>query len=149
MITLPWKILGALAIVSAASGWGYVEGRSAVQTEWDADSARIAQALAVAFTKSAAETEKIREVFIEYKQQAEVVTGGLERDVAASRSRLRVKATCSNMPNGSTVPGGTQTGTVELDPAARPAYFALRRGLAEQLGLLNLCRAELKKRAAH
>lgn len=137
-----WKPLAVVVVLAAWSGWVYVQGKDDVQQKWDAENARVATALSVVFEKSAKETEVIRETFIEYKRGAEAVTNRLELDVASGDKRLRIKAAC-RMPDPS-IPSGTGSGTAELDPAARPAYYALRRGLDEQRGLLNLCRARLK-----
>lgn len=146
MIPWYWKAGAALGMVVAVGAWGYIQGRDNVQQKWDRQNAEVAAALVVAFKKSAEETETIRGVFIEYKKSAEAITAGLERDVTAGRKRLRLKASCvPNTADASRAAGGT----AELDAAARLDYYALRRGIDEQRGLLNLCRAELKKRSAH
>jgi hypothetical protein len=139
-----WKAGAALGMVVAVGAYGYIQGRDNVQQKWDKQNAEVAAALVVAFKKSADETEAIRGVFIEYKKGAEAVTAGLERDVAIGVRKLRVKANCVSR---ATDASGTAAGTAELDAAARLDYYALRRGIDEQRGLLNLCRAELKKRS--
>jgi prophage endopeptidase len=143
-LRLYWKPLFVLWVMGVVAVVSYGAGRDRVQQRWDKQNAEIAQALTVAFEKSANETEVIRATFIEYKKGAEAVTAGLERDVLAGRQRLRVKATC--VPNTANA-GGTGGGTAELDATARQDYYTLRRGIDEQRGLLNLCRAELKKRS--
>jgi len=144
-LQLWWKSVVMALVLGYATVTAYGKGGAHVQQKWDAESAQIATALAAAFEKSAKETEVIRATFIEYKRGAEAVTAGLELDVAAGRQRLRLKASC--VPNTADA-GRAGSGTAELDATARPAYFALRRGIDEQRGLLNLCRAELKKRSA-
>lgn len=143
---IPWwvKDVAVLAVLGAIFGAGYFQGRDAVQQKWDKQNAEVAQALTVAFEQSAKETEVIRATFIEYKKGTEAVTAGLERDVLAGRKRLRIAASC--VPNTADA-GRTGSGTAELDAASGPTYYALRRGLDDQRGLLNLCRAELKKRS--
>lgn len=144
-LRLYWKPLVLVAVSLGAIIAADSYGAARVQNKWDKENERIATALAVAFEKSAKETEAIRGVFIEYKKGTEAVTANLERDVAVGVRKLRVKASC--VPNV-TDAGRAGSGTAELDAAARPTYYALRRGIDEQRGLLNLCRAELKKRSS-
>lgn len=146
MIPVWLKITAVVAAAGVFGGWCYGMGRDDVQQKWDKEAASVANALVVAFADSANKTEAIRSEFIEYKKGAEVVTAGLERDVAAGRQRLRVKANCVRT-TATTNASGTASGTAELDATARLDYYALRRGIDEQRGLLNLCRAELKKRS--
>lgn len=145
-LRLYWKPLVLLAVLVGAIIAADSYGAARVQQKWDKENERVATALAVAFEKSARETEVIRATFIEYKNGTEAVTAGLERDVAVGAKRLRLKASC--VPNTADA-GRAGSGTAELDATARQAYYALRRGIDEQRGLLNLCRAELKKRSAH
>ena len=144
-LRLYWKPLVLLAVLVGAIVAADSYGAARVQQRWDKQNAEVAQALTVAFEKSANETEVIRATFIEYKKGAEAVTAGLERDVLAGRKRLRFKASC--VPNTANA-GGTGGGTAELDATARQDYYTLRRGIDEQRGLLNMCRDELKKRSA-
>lgn len=146
MIPWYWKAGVAVGLVVAVGVWGYAQGRDDVQQKWDKQNTEIAQALVVAFKKSADETEVIRATFIEYKKGAEAITDRLQRDVDIGVRKLRVKATCvPNTADASRAAGGT----AELDTAARLDYYALRRGIDEQRGLLNLCRAELLKRSSN
>lgn len=69
----------------------------------------------------------------------------LESDVAAGRKRLRVAAEC--VPTSGTDASGVGGRTAELTPAARQDYFALVRGMEQQYQLLQLCRADLRRRA--
>lgn len=144
-LRLYWKPLVLLAVLVGAIIAADSYGAARVQNKWDKQNTVIAQALTVAFEKSAKETEVFRATFIDYKKGAEAVTAGLERDVADGRQRLRVKATCG-VPNAANA-NRTGSGPAELDATAGPTYYALRRGLDEQRGLLNFCRAELKKRS--
>lgn len=145
-LRLYWKPLALLVVLVGAIIAADSYGAARVQQRWDNENARVATALAEAFTKSATETEAIRNAFIEYKKGAEAVTAGLERDVASGRQRLRLKATCVRT-TATTDASGTGSGTAELDATARLDYYALRRGIDDQRALLNLCRAELKKRS--
>ena len=97
---------------------------------------------------SRAQTEAIRQTFIEYKAGKENETSVLERAIADGTKRLRVKASCPAVPSDGTVSGGAGRGTAELEPAAQRAYLSLRRGLDRQYAELQFCRSELRKRSA-
>lgn len=67
------------------------------------------------------------------------------RCVAAGTCGMRVAAHCPTVPaaqgsGSSDTAAGTAGGSAELDPTARPYYFALRNGLAVQYALLIKCR---------
>lgn len=143
----------AAFLIGAAGAW-YVQG-----LRWDNDvqAADLVTATAISanvdavnqqLIASRAQTEAIRATFIEYKAGKENETSALERAVADGTKRLRIKAGCPTVRAGGTFPGGTVSGTAELDPAARQDYFALRRGLDRQYAELQFCRSELRKRSA-
>jgi prophage endopeptidase len=144
----------AALLIGAAGAW-YVQG-----IRWDNDVAERDLSTATAIVAnvdavnsqliaSRAQTEQIRATFIEYKQGKENETNALERAVADGSKRLRVAARCpAAVRTDGTVSGGTGSGEPELDPAARLDYYALRRGLDRQYGLLQFCRSELRKRSA-
>lgn len=143
----------ALALLIGASGAWYVQG-----IRWDNDVADrdLATATAIAANVNAvnqqlvaaqAQTEAIRQTFIEYKAGKENETSALERAVADGSKRLRVKARCPAVRADATVSGGTGSGTAELEPAAQRAYLSLRRGLDRQYAELQFCRSELRKRS--
>lgn len=142
----------AAAILGACSAW-YVQG-----LRWDNDVAGrdIISATAIAenvdavnqqLIASRAQTEAIRATFIEYKAGKENETNRLERAVADGTKRLRIKASCPSVRTDGTVPGGTVSGTAELEPAARSDYFLLKKGLDRQFAELQFCRSELRKRS--
>jgi len=144
----------ALALLVGASGAWYVQG-----LRWNNDVAGrdIISATAIAanvdavnqqLIASRAQTEALRATFIEYKAGKENETSALERAVADGTKRLHVKASCPAVRADGTVPGGTGSGTAELDPAVRSDYFELKRGLDRQFAELQFCRSELKKRSA-
>lgn len=150
--TLNYWALGA-AVVGFASAW-YTQGM-----RWDADvrSRDLSTAEAISVNVGAvaakmesdrAESERVRAVYLEYKKGAELEISDLERRVSAGPERLYIKASCPAVP----VPGAdasrASSGAAELDATAARNYFQLERGLAEQYGLLQLCRSELKKRSA-
>ena len=144
----------ALALLVGASGAWYVQG-----LRWDNDVADIQHATDVAIAAnvdavnqqlivSRAQTEAIRQTFIDYKTGKENETSALERAVADGTKRLRVKASCPAVRADGTVPGGTVSGTAELDASVRSDYFELKRGLDRQFAELQFCRSELRKRSA-
>lgn len=144
----------ALALLVGAGGAWYVQG-----LRWDNDVQERDLATATAISAnvdavnqqlitSRAQTEAIRQTFIEYKAGKENETSALERAVADGTKRLRVKASCPAVRADGTVSGGAVGGTAELEPAAQRAYLSLRRGLDRQFAELQFCRSELKKRSA-
>lgn len=151
-----WWMGAIAALLIAVYALGHSHGADSVQAKWDAQRLETAKAsteyfvkLNDAIQKAQSETEVLRANYIEYKAGKERETSDLERAVADGSKRLRVAATCRNsgMPADAAVPGGTGSGSAELDAAARPTYYALQRGINEQRGLLNFCRAELRKRS--
>lgn len=142
-----------LAALSFGAAW-YVQG-----LRWDSDVAdreRVtAEAIAANVTavndrliESRKESEQIRSTFIDYKKGAEIEISDLERRVTAGPERLYIKASCPAVPATGADASRAGKGTAELDATATGYYFSLERGLAEQYGLLQLCRSELKKRSA-
>lgn len=140
-------------LIGAGAAW-YVQGvrwgNDVASIRHDSDVAIAANVDAVnqQLITSRAQTEAIRQTFIEYKQGKENETNALERAVADGTKRLRVKASCPAMPSAGTVPGGAGRGTAELDATAQRAYWDLRRGLDRQYAELQFCRSELRKRSA-
>jgi len=144
----------ALALLIGAAGSWYVQG---LRWETDVQERDLATATAISanvdavnqqLIASRAQTEAIRQTFIEYKAGKENETSALERAVADGSKRLRIKASCPTVRADGTVPGGAVSGTAELEPAAQRAYLSLRRGLDRQFAELQFCRSELRKRSA-
>lgn len=144
----------ALALLVGAGGAWYVQG-----LRWDSDVQERDLATATAISAnvdavnqqliaSRAQTEAIRQTFIEYKAGKENETSALERAVADGSKRLRIKASCPAVRADGTVPGGAVSGTAELTAEAGRAYWDLRRGLDRQFAELQFCRSELRKRSA-
>ena len=144
----------ALALlVGAGSAW-YVQG-----LRWETDVQERDLAIATAISAnvdavnqqliaSRAQTEAIRQTFIEYKAGKENETSTLERAVADGSKRLRIKANCPAVRADGAISSGTGSGTAELEPAARETYFQLRREADRQYADLQFCRSELRKRSA-
>lgn len=143
----------AAFLIGAAGAW-YVQG---LRWETDVQNRDLATAQAISVNVDAvnqqliasrAQTEAIRQTFIEYKAGKENETSALERAVADGTKRLRVKARCPAVHADGTVPGGAVSGTAELAAEAGRAYLDLRRGLDRQFAELQFCRSELRKRSA-
>lgn len=135
------------ALIGAAGGW-YVQG-----LRWDASAAKLrdaqSEALAAVYADRdakvlAAEDKKevVEREFNDFKK-AEAARDG---DIGIGVKRVYVRASCPAVPAADTDTGRAQSGSAELDPAYRQTLSDLRRGAAEQLRLLNLCRAELMAR---
>lgn len=144
----------ALALLIGAGGAWYVQG---LRWETDVQERDLATATAISanvdavnqqLIASRAQTEAIRQTFIEYKAGKENETNRLERCIASGKCGLRVAAKCPTVRADGTVSGGAVSGTAELEPAAQRAYLSLRRGLDRQFAELQFCRSELKKRSA-
>lgn len=140
------------AIASFAAAW-FIQG---IRWDLDVQSRELVTAEAINANVTAiankmqadrAESEKARSAYIEYKKGAEIEISNLERRVTAGPDRLYIKADCPAVPATGTNASRAGSGAARLDSTATRAYFALERGIAEQYGLLQLCRAELKKRS--
>ena len=147
-------VIGAACMVI-----GFGAAWSTQQLRWEASDARAAKANAEAieanvsavakqYEQARAETESYRAQYLEQKKNAQSEIDALERRIAAGPERLYIKANCPAVPSTGANASGTGSGAAELDATAARAYFALERGLAEQYGLLQLCRQELRKRSA-
>lgn len=142
----------ACAAIGFACAWGIQSLR------WSESDAKTSEANASAIAinvnainhhlmQSRAETEKYRAQYLEQQSNAKAEIDALERRIAAGPERLHIKATCPAVPTTGANAGRAGSGTAELDATATRNYFALERGLAEQYGLLQLCRQELRKRS--
>lgn len=116
----------------AADEQAYAATLAAYQKKHDDDAALIAILEAQGY---AALQEKQRE------------NAALRAAVDAGRVRLRVKATCPQMPAAPGTPQDPGLGdgaAAELDPAARQDYLDLRAGIGHQFQQLTACQAMLK-----
>ena len=139
------------AFVALITGFGIAWNWQAQR--WDADVATIRKDYADATEKArkdqdarieAAENQKenIQNAFDAFRRAEDERNASIDRGV----QRVYVRAKCPAMPESSANSSGASGGTAELDPAYRSTLSALRRGAAEQLRLLNICRAELGAR---
>lgn len=144
----------ALVLLVGAGGAWYVQDVRWSNDVHERDAAASAQVAAnvsavnTQLVKSQAQTEALRTTFIEYKAGSEREITKLESAVATGTVRLRIAASASTVRPAATDASGATATTCELDASARPDYFALRRGLADQYALLQLCRSELIKRSS-
>lgn len=150
---MKYWVEGLSALVGFGGAW-WLQG---LRWDYDVQSRDLATANAISANVAAvaakmesdrAESEKIRAAYLDYKKGAELEISDLERRVSAGPERLYIKANCPAVPAAGADASRAGSGTAELDATATGLYFALERGLAEQYGLLQLCRSELKKRSA-
>lgn len=145
----------ALALSIGFGGAWYVQG-----LRWDEGVKEISLASANAtvaavgainsqLIQSRAETESIRATYISEKERANREIDDLERRVTAGPERLYIKAKCpAGVPGAGADAGRVDTGAAELSTASTADYLSYERLYAQQFGLLQFCRAELKKRSA-
>lgn len=67
------------------------------------------------------------------------ITSNLERDVANNKRKLYVKASCEPSSSAAADTSTTSTASATLDASARPAYYALRRGIDQLESNYALC----------
>lgn len=144
----------AVALAAFLAAW-YVQG-----LRWDKDVKETSLASANAtvaavgainsqLIQSRAETESIRATYLSDKERANREIDDLERRVTAGPERLYIKAKCpAGVPATGTDAGRADTGAAELSAASTADYLSYGRLYAQQFGLLQFCRAELKKRSA-
>ena len=143
----------AIALAAFLAAW-YVQG-----LRWDKDVASIRESASDAMSEavgainsqliqSRAETESIRATYLSEKEKANREIDDLERRVTAGPERLYIKAKCpAGVSAIGTDAGRADTGAAELSAASTADYLSYERLYAQQFGLLQFCRAELKKRS--
>lgn len=143
-----------VALAAFLAAW-YVQG-----LRWDKDVRSISLASASAtvaavdainanLIQSRAETESIRATYLSDKEKANREIDDLERRVTAGPERLYIKAKCpAGVPATGADAGRADAGAAELSAASTADYLSYERLYAQQFGLLQFCRAELKKRSA-
>ena len=99
--------------------------------------------------QSRAETESMRATYLSEKEKANREIDDLERRVTSGPERLYIKAKCpAGVPATGVDAGRADAGAAELSSASTADYLSYERLYAQQFGLLQFCRAELKKRSA-
>jgi len=152
------KLAAAVSVLGLCVGFAgawYIQG-----LRWDVDVKRVSLAAANAtvaavgainenLVKSRAETESIRATYLSEKEKANREIDDLERRVTAGPERLYIKAKCpASVSATGAYSGRADTGAAELSAASTADYLSYERLYAQQFGLLQFCRAELKKRSA-
>lgn len=144
----------AVALAAFLAAW-YVQG-----LRWDKDvrSTSLASANATVaavgaindkLIQSRAETESNRKTYLSEKEKANREIDDLERRVIAGPERLYIKARCPAVVLSTGADAGrADAGAAELSAASTADYLSYERLYAQQFGLLQFCRAELKKRSA-
>lgn len=144
----------AVALSAFLAAW-YVQG-----LRWEKDVRSISLASANAtfaavdainanLIQSRAETESIRSTYLSEKEKASREIDDLELRVTAGPERLYIKANCpAGVPATGADAGRADTGAAELSASSTADYLSYERLYAHQFGLLQFCRAELKKRSA-
>jgi prophage endopeptidase len=149
---LPLKAIGYGAVVigifftgATVNGWRW-------EAKWEKREAAYSDAVTEA-TRQALEREHVLQdalaivdaegVINERKHRDE--TDRLRGDVERGTIRLRVAARCpSSVPQASAGPGLDLGTRAELDPSARPDYFALVGGIKQSENTLDACQKALK-----
>ncbi len=159
-----WRGYAAAALAGAliaggvawtAQGWRYgavVATMRADQSDRVAESQR--QAREILQRRYAAVTEinerNARAEWAAYGglRSAQIEDDGLRADVDAGRQRLHVAAACpaagGGVPKTGAGAGMGNGARAELDPAARPDYFALRAGIRKLTAQLEACQARIR-----
>ena len=144
----------AVALAAFLAAW-YVQGlrwdkyvRSISLASANATVAAV-DAINANLIQSRAETESMRATYLSEKEKANREIDDLERRVTAGPERLYIKAKCpASVSATGADASGTGTGAAELSTASTADYLSYERLYAQQFGLLQFCRAELKKRSA-
>ncbi|MBP3934190.1 MAG: lysis protein [Pseudomonas sp.] len=99
--------------------------------------------------QSRAETESIRATYLSEKEKSNREIDDLERRVTAGPERLYIKAKCPAVVLSTGADASrVDPGAAELSADSTADYLSYERLYAQQFGLLQFCRAELKKRSA-
>jgi prophage endopeptidase len=140
-----WKGYVLVAVASAwmvwlVQGWRYSAQISSLNAQHDRALADAANAAKAQQDKLTAERDDLAQRWAKSEsdlygklRDAETKNDQLRADVDAGTQRLRVRATCpkpaDHVPQTGTGAGLDDGTAAELDPAARPDYFALRQGI--------------------
>lgn len=132
------------AFIGAFGAW-HVQG-----LRWDASESKLrdaqSRALSAAYADrdaKVAASENRKEVVEREFNDFKKAEAARDDAIGSGVKRVYVRAICPAVPATETDTGRAASGSAELDPAYRQTLSDLRRGAAEQLRLLNLCRAEL------
>jgi len=150
---LPWKMIGYIALAGTifAAGWAVNGWRW--EKRWAEGETDLARARDASLTAALEREHVLQDAFrlldaqeTEARRKTEDENRRLRDAVAAGDVRLRVAARCPagpGLPATAAGPGLDHGAGAELDPAARPAYHALREGLERVGGKLAACQDRL------
>ncbi len=139
-VLLPFAI--AFVLGWGVNGWRLGERAAKLEQQHTAErlaAAEAARAQEQTLVAAAAAADQLHSGEL---TSAELKIRDLEQRVAVGTGRLSVAARCpaARVPETAATAGvGDRSERAELDPVARPAYFALRRGLAAAEQALKLC----------
>lgn len=139
-----YRLLAWAVLVLAALVFGYTKGVEQEGLRRDLAAAKADGAAWDSFTDLLRRNAATDSTHYKKLRRLEHENAVLRADVERGRVRLRVAAVC---PSGQGEGAGTgldHGGAPELDPAARPAYFALREGIILQQQQLKACQDRLK-----
>ncbi len=151
-------VMAGSLVAAFSAGWcggWYVNGwrlSSGFNAERVAQRDAAAETLRIALADRDRKSDELRtsnDTNLSKLQGARDETNRLRDRVAADAVRLRVRVACpvAGVPAASAPSGVADGAGAELDPAARPAYFALRDALTLAERKLAGCQDELRARA--
>ena len=139
------KLCAAAALITGAWVHGYTHGKGSEQRRRlvaDAEAARIAE---IARDKKDSELLELRTASAKQLEKARAENRQLRDRTDLGSVGLRVRADCSTaMPSTFPASSGSAGAGAELAADARPAYHALREGIALTESRLSACQAELR-----
>lgn len=138
LIPLPYRILAVLLLIAACIGFGWVKGCEHTNQAWELKQARAEQAAELDAQRKTAAFNAADIAHTKALQEKQDEIDRLSAAVADGTVRLRIAAHCP-VQAAATGAGMDPGSGPELDASARPAYFALRSGLARQAEQLKGC----------
>lgn len=156
MIISPRLIMYSVLAASIASGALYIKHvfneRDRLKIELKESNLTRDTAISSAFLyreNNERQAKQIKEYQVELDEKNKY-TNNLERDIAANRKRLSIRATCSPSSSATANSSTASTATID-DPSARLTYFNLRRGIeileSNYALCLNILNEDRKKAA--
>lgn len=137
-MSLPWRILAGLGLLAAVLAFGWVGGCIHTGHKWELRQAKQAAAADARYLKLAQSFADTDQRHTQELRRLQDENARLSAAVSSGAVRLRVAAKCP--VQAAAAGAGVDHGEApELDPSARPTYFALRAGLDRQLEQLNAC----------
>lgn len=139
----------AIGVALALGAWAYIQterledSRAALEAE-KLVSKTLSSNLA-AERKTAQEQASSREQYLSDLEKANVEINTLSAALDDSNKRLRIKASCTKLPESGSNGSRTEAAYAELDQSARRSYLDLRRGIITLEARHKLCVSELER----